>query len=722
MSNLVIKMYYFVFAVILANSSSTSEADKLPCSSIPPFLQEICSNHPLVGWIFWLITVLAAVVTGVAAFTGALQKIIDFCKKNLLRKPVEVPESKLLELRKQLLKRLQGDISIRRQNSLHNLIKIDLEMEEQRRQVGGKMAELVPQDPEPENNNPLNRVFRFLTKDNQQTTQLKQSQKIIDFFDRNDINGKLLILGEPGAGKTTELLSLNQDLIQRAINDKNTPIPIIFELSSWKNDQAIRDWLIGQLTEIYKGIPKKVAEQWIDNQQLIPLLDGLDELGLERQNKCIIAINEFLDSSFQPGLVVCCRREEYEQAQTKLEQLNGAIYIESLSDNQIQQYLKSLKRSFIWNENIRNESELLELVRKPLFLTMLVVAYQGRAIKNTSELFEAYIVQQLNNPDNQGTYPPRKSPSQKQTLHYLVWLARKLEAEKETEFLIEKMQPTWLESNKQKIAYRMIFGLMLGLIFGLFVGLFVGLIFGLDKGLIGGLIFGLLFVIGGVMAGGVIGWSSGELLSVIELRSVISNKALIQKLKPIKPTEKISWSFRKFRKVFRKTFSTIGLIFGLMSGLIGGLIFGLMKGFSSSEIDHKNHPNQGIWNSLKNGLFAALFIGLIYGVIDGLIFALSFELKEELKEILIFELKEILIVQTFFLSIVVIVFGMYAGLGSVIKHFALRIILYQNGHIPWNYAKFLDHAAKHRFIQRVGGRYRFMHDLLRKHFAQMSLS
>ena len=61
------------------------------------------------------------------------------------------------------------------------------------------------------------------------------------------------------------------------------------------------------------------------------------------------------------------------------------------------------------------------------------------------------------------------------------------------------------------------------------------------------------------------------------------------------------------------------------------------------------------------------------------------------------------------------------GFGIVIQHFALRLVLYRNGYIPWNYAKFLDHAAKHRFIQRVGGRYRFMHDLLRKHFAQMTL-
>ena len=458
MSNFVVNLYSFIFTVILADASSASEADSLPSPPIPPFLQEFFSSNPIFAWIFWLFIALAIGTAAVAAFIGNLQTIIDFFKSNLLRKPAEVSESQSNRLRKQLLARLQSDIAIRRKKSLHNLIKIDLEMEEQRHQVGRIKTELVPQAPETENNNPFNRFFRIFRRSKQENIQLKQSQKIIEFFDRDDIQGKLLILGEPGAGKTTELLSLTQDLIQRAIDNETAPIPIIFELSSWKNDQPIHDWLIEKLCYIYKGVPKKIAEQWLDNQQLIPLLDGLDELGLEDENKCIIAINEFLDSSFQPGLVVCCRREEYEQAVTKLEKLNGAIYLESLSNEQIQQYLESLKRYYIWDENIRNESALLELVRKPLFLTMLIVAYQGRAIKKPSELFEAYIEQQLVMPDNQGIYPPNKSPSQQQTLKYLVWLARKLEAEGETEFLIEGMQPTWLDLNRQKIVYLIIAG------------------------------------------------------------------------------------------------------------------------------------------------------------------------------------------------------------------------------------------------------------------------
>ena len=57
-----------------------------------------------------------------------------------------------------------------------------------------------------------------------------------------------------------------------------------------------------------------------------------------------------------------------------------------------------------------------------------------------------------------------------------------------------------------------------------------------------------------------------------------------------------------------------------------------------------------------------------------------------------------------------------AGL-SCIQHFALRLILYRNNKIPWNYARFLDYAAERIFLQKVGGGYIFIHRMLMEHFA-----
>ena len=51
---------------------------------------------------------------------------------------------------------------------------------------------------------------------------------IFDQFDQT-----LLLLGAPGSGKTTLLLELARDLIERAENDSDHPMPVVFNLSSW---------------------------------------------------------------------------------------------------------------------------------------------------------------------------------------------------------------------------------------------------------------------------------------------------------------------------------------------------------------------------------------------------------------------------------------------------------------------------------------------------------
>ncbi len=49
----------------------------------------------------------------------------------------------------------------------------------------------------------------------------------------------------------------------------------------------------------------------------------------------------------------------------------------------------------------------------------------------------------------------------------------------------------------------------------------------------------------------------------------------------------------------------------------------------------------------------------------------------------------------------------------------LRFILWKNGSIPWNYARFLKYADERKLINQVGGRFTFIHDKLQEHFAEI---
>ncbi|MGF1459429.1 MAG: NACHT domain-containing protein, partial [Leptolyngbyaceae cyanobacterium] len=285
-----------------------------------------------------------------------------------------------------------------------------------------------------------------------------------DLLRRDDINGRLLILGEPGTGKTNELLALAKTLLQQAKASADAPIPVIFELSEWSSepDKTFADWLCEQLQEKYT-VPLAVANHWMEHNRLWPLLDGLDELRrvdesetatdeeLDRQRQakqiqCMRSINAFLDLHPATSAVVCCRRQEYEALEARgeyLKRLNGAITLQALDDEQICTYFENSNRGPLW-DTLKNQPELLALARSPLFLLMLVVAYQGQPIHNPNKLLDLYIDIQLNDQNNRGAYPPDKAPSQEQTEHYLAWLATKLEQQELTEFLIERLQPSWL--------------------------------------------------------------------------------------------------------------------------------------------------------------------------------------------------------------------------------------------------------------------------------------
>jgi len=268
------------------------------------------------------------------------------------------------------------------------------------------------------------------------------------------------------------------------------------------------------------------------------------------------------------------------------------------------------------------------------------------------------------------------------TLRYLAWLAGKLIEQDETEFLIERLQPDWLPFCSQKI-YRLLFGLLDGLLLGLLGGLIFGLIVGFSGGL-------MLEILVGGLSIGLIGGLFSELYKS-RIRTV--------------ETLQFSPANNKFG-VLGGLLS--GLLFGLNAGLIYGLLFGLLSGLifglQGPEIEIKTFPNQGIWQSIKNVITLAVLsspLCFLLWALPSLAAGQPFRLSESL------------------------IFGLGGGLTfsigtngrSAMQNFCLRLLLWGNGSIPWNYARFLDYATDRLFLQRVGGGYRFIHDLLRRHIA-----
>ena len=99
------------------------------------------------------------------------------------------------------------------EGSLHNKAMIDLGLEER--------PDLVK------------RPFSNIQISPEQSQKpLSTSRGINTAFNRMGEGRTLLILGEPGAGKTTILLKLTRDLIAQTSENLNRPIPVVLNLSS----------------------------------------------------------------------------------------------------------------------------------------------------------------------------------------------------------------------------------------------------------------------------------------------------------------------------------------------------------------------------------------------------------------------------------------------------------------------------------------------------------
>ncbi|MGD1804031.1 AAA-like domain-containing protein [Dapis sp. BLCC M126] len=553
------------------------------------------------------------------------------------------------------------------ETSLHGKVLIELGLEERK--------------------NALNRPWDLVWEDLENPQQeLPPGTRIIDKFDELGAGRTLLILGEPGSGKTTTLLELARDLINRTEADLTQPIPVVFNLSSWEGKkQAIADWLVMELNTKYQ-VSQQIGKAWIEEQRLLLLLDGLDEVNREIRADCVDSLNDFCQQYGQTEIVVCSRISDYEALSSQLK-FQAAIYLQPLSLEQIQEYLKNAGSELAAvRKALEYDVKLQEFSRSPLILTIISLAYQGISIEelpnrsNTElreHLFNAYIERMFKRRSVNIPY------SQEKVKKWLSWLAKQMVRESETVFLIERMQPYWLRNKIYIIGYIII---LLTIILFLFWNVFYQI---LDLSEIGWVVtfhcvyFWRCFGFRTIQTVTNLKWLGKYTINrvIIGITGGIISGLLFMILSGA---------------IFKHNFY-ITMVRGAIFGLSLGIILGIVRGMTGPGIEEVTIPNQGILLSTKNSL--------IFGLIAAILMSLAAK----------------------FLDLYFIVWGQYGllfglavgGGEACVKHFILRVILYFNGYIPWNYARFLDYATQLIFLQKVGGGYIFIHRLLLEHFARM---
>jgi hypothetical protein len=456
--------------------------------------------------------------------------------------------------------------------------------------------------------------------------------------------------------------------------------------------------------------------------------------------------------------------------------LNGAICLEPLSNDEVDDYLASSgSKLAALREAVKTDSVLQELAQTPLMLSVMSLASQGTGGKELAnqkgdstekrrhEIFRLYVEQMFQRKAVASLVFPKEK-----TIGWLSSLARKMREHSQSIFLLEGLQPNWLGTGAKRLVYETIVTLSLGFIAGLIFGLGQYLVWFGREGLVAGVIVGLSIFLGvglgcrsesplknGLVSGSITGlmiclirWPQlkselehyGEMLGGSTVLVSMLGKGLIVgltggaisglgvgSLNHITLVETMGWKWNQcwkkaipgliFGLIAGLTFGLVGmpislrsllidelgysLRYGLILGLIGGLISGLVGGLSNRVKADKTYPNQGIHLSVRNSFATFLATSLILEPIFKLFptMILTFGEMEGL------------------------IFGLIAGLNrggsAVIKHYAVRLILWLKGYTPSNFIKFLDHCATLILLKKVGGGYIFIHRMLLDHFADL---
>lgn len=147
---------------------------------------------------------------------------------------------------------------------------------------------------------------------------------------------RLVLLGEPGAGKTVLLTRLVLSLVRH--HEVTGKVPVLFSLSSW--DPHLEDlhaWMTRRMERDYRNLSllapahgaSSRASALLSEGMVFPILDGFDELPGNIRTQAMDALNDWLLMG-QP-VVLSSRPEEFHEAvTTNGARLSGAAGIELL--------------------------------------------------------------------------------------------------------------------------------------------------------------------------------------------------------------------------------------------------------------------------------------------------------------------------------------------------------------------------------------------------------
>lgn len=196
---------------------------------------------------------------------------------------------------------------------------------------------------------------------------------------------RVVLLGDAGSGKSTELKNLQYRLSQ----DASPFVPILQNFNSYTPDLGLE----GFLPDFWKDVP---------NNLILIIWDGLDEIEPKNFYTVVRQINTFSIKHMEIRILISCRTNFYE---LPINDSNGTLpgfepfLINDLNLKDAKDYYDR-KYSVVKSDRFKKEifdNNLSDLITKPFFLMLLADRFYHDQILqlNRAELYETFLVNRI---------------------------------------------------------------------------------------------------------------------------------------------------------------------------------------------------------------------------------------------------------------------------------------------------------------------------------------